>query len=372
MSIVASPVHSRARCGFDPPGALFADEHAGSVVIMRLLVLGGTSFVGWAFVEAALAAGHHVTTFNRGRTGADVPGVEVVHGDREVVSDLARLAAQGPWDAVFDTSGYVPAVVGATVRVLGDRFGRYVFVSTVGAYRHWPAEPVTEQSERWSSDPDESSGTVSTYGRLKAGCELAVERVAGRDRTVVLRPGPILGPRDNPGRLPWWLERCARGGQILAPGPADRPIQPVDVRDLAAFALTLASRGGTGAFNVAAPVGHATFGELLDACVSETRRSRAISSEAELVWADPDWLAGQGLRPWTELPLWRTEPGTWAVGTTRAEQAGLACRPLTTTVAATWQWMITGDVAGDERWKENGIDPARERQLLSTWQAERR
>jgi len=121
-------------------------------------------------------------------------------------------------------------------------------------------------------------------------------------------------------------------------------------------------------FNVAAPVGHATFGELLDACLHETRCSRASSSGAELVWADPDWLAGQGLRPWAELPLQRTELGTWAVDATRAERSGLSCRPLTTTVAATWQWMTVGGAAADERWKENGIDPARERLLMSKWQ----
>jgi len=328
--------------------------------------------MGWTFVEAALAAEYHVMTFNRGRTGADVPGVDVMRGDRESVSDLARLAAQGPWDMVFDTSGYVPAVVAATVRALGDRFGRYVFVSTVGAYRCWPEEPVTEQSQMWPDDSGEDrTGTASAYGRLKAGCELAVEEVAGRDRTVILRPGPVLGPRDNLGRLPWWLERCARGGQILAPGPADRPIQPVDVRDLVAFALRLASRDGTGVVNVAAPVGHATFGEL-DACLHQTGCSRASSSGAELVWVDPDWLAGQGLRPWTELPLSHTEPGTWAVDATRAKRAELGCRPLSKTVAATWQCMTAGGVAGDERWKENGIGPARERQLLSKWQPSRR
>jgi len=164
--------------------------------------VGGTSFVGRTFIEAALAAEHHVTTFNRGRTGADVPGVDVVRGDRESVSDLARLAAQGPWDAVFDTSGYVPAVVAATVRALGDRFGRYMFVSTVGAYRHWPEEPVTEQSQPWPDDSEQGrAGTASVYGRLKAGCELAVEEVAGRDRTVILRPRPDPRSERQPGQV---------------------------------------------------------------------------------------------------------------------------------------------------------------------------
>ena len=158
--------------------------------------------MGWTFVEAALAAEYHVMTFNRGRTGADVPGVDVMRGDRESVSDLARLAAQGPWDAVFDTSGYVPAVVAATVRALGDRFGRYMFVSTVGAYRHWPEEPVTEQSQPWPDDSEQGrAGTASVYGRLKAGCELAVEEVAGRDRTVILRPRPDPRSERQPGQV---------------------------------------------------------------------------------------------------------------------------------------------------------------------------
>lgn len=192
---------------------------------MRLLVVGGTSFVGRTFVEAALAAEHQVTTFNRGRAGADVPGVEVVRGDRESVSDLAHLSTQGPWDAVFDPSGHVPDVVAATVRALGDRFGRYVFVSTVGAYLRWPEEPVTEQSQLWPDDSEEDHlGNASAAAVDRAAVVAYRTRHLGGGCRSRRTGGAGLPAADEDSRSDLAVDdRRWRGRRRALEGERDRP-----------------------------------------------------------------------------------------------------------------------------------------------------
>jgi 2'-hydroxyisoflavone reductase len=238
-----------------------------SVVTGRVLVLGGSWFLGRAVVEDALQAGWAVTTFRRGLSGTDVSGAETVRGDRTSRTDLERLAASGPWDVVVDPSGYVPRESGAIARALEQVAGRFVFVSSVSAYVGWPVEPLTEESAVLDCPPDagadfgfDGDPGPSVYGFTKAGCERAVREVFGNDRTVVLRPGVILGPREYVGRLPWWLRRMERGGRVLAPGGPSRAIQPVDVRDVARFALLAPA----GVFNVTGPT--STMQQFLDAC----------------------------------------------------------------------------------------------------------
>lgn len=227
---------------------------------MRILVLGGSWFVGRVIAENAVSNGIGVTVFNRGRSGKVPTGVEVVHGDREHPADLRRLAGHGPWDVLVDVSGSVPAVVRLSARTLADRIGACVFVSTISAYRDWPHAPVHENSPLWDGDPAHDPGTRAwdpdAYGPLKVGCEIACRQVFGEERLLIVRPHVVLGRYEYVGRLPWWLERMRRGGHVLAPAPG-RSIQPVDVRDLAAFILTLAGRGTRGVFNVAAPVAKA-------------------------------------------------------------------------------------------------------------------
>ncbi|MGH8909708.1 MAG: NAD-dependent epimerase/dehydratase family protein [Egibacteraceae bacterium] len=339
---------------------------------MRLLVLGGTWFLGRALAEEALQRGHEVTTFNRGRTGRDVPGVERIVGDRTSRTDLEALAGLGPWDAVVDTSGMVPQDVFASARVLFPRAGRYAFVSTVNVYRAWPVEPLTEASavrecaadaSDTPASPDERAG--DRYGRLKAGCERAVVSVYGKD-ALVLRPGVIIGPHEYIGRIPWWLRRLHRGGNVLAPGDPDRQIQPVDARDVAGFTLIAVAAGHSGTFNVTAPFGHSTFGELLNAC------RHATGSAAELVWVEDGFVHSHGVRMWTELPLWRTYPGAWRIDGGRARDAGLTCRPLAQTVTDTWAWLTAdGSVVDSPRAAEIGIDPVKEAELLAAWAAHR-
>ncbi|BCB74543.1 NAD-dependent epimerase/dehydratase family protein [Phytohabitans flavus] len=339
---------------------------------MRLLILGGTWFLGRALGVLALDAGWSVTTFNRGISAADLPGVQAVRGDRERPEDLIRLADYGPWDAVIDTIGYVPRQVLATATTLAPAAGRYIFVSSVNVYTGWPDKPLDDTSPIFECPADADAdfgadlGYAGQYGALKAGCERAVVEAFGAGRATILRPGVILGPHEYVGRLTWWLARAARGGQLLVPGPSDRPIQPIDARDVSAFALGCASNGHAGSFNLAAPIGHATFADLVNTCVAVT------AAGTEPVWADPVWLVRQGVQQWTELPLWRTHEGVWKVDSSRAEHAGLPSRPLPQTVAETWEWMNGGGTAitgtGEAgRVADHGLAAEREQTLLQAW-----
>jgi nucleoside-diphosphate-sugar epimerase len=302
-----------------------------------------------------------------------VPGVEAIHGDRSSREDLQRLVTKGPWDAVIDTIAFTPRDTHTTALTLAPAVGHYVVVSTVNAYTGWPNLPLTEQSARYQcpvdadADYGAENGELVRYGTTKAGCEDAVRLVLGEDRTTVLRPGVILGPYEYVGRLPWWLLRAAAGGDMLAPAPADQSIQPIDVRDLASFAVLCARQRVSGDINVTAPVGHARFGDLVDTCAEVTEAG------ASPVWVDADWLHQQGVEEWTELPLWRTTAGVWRVDSSRAQSAGLLCRPLSETVADTWAWMTGGGSAVKEdqgeaaRAAEHGLSSEREAELLRRW-----
>jgi len=336
---------------------------------MRILVMGGTWFLGKAVVESALSRGWVVTTFNRGRSGRDVAGVEVVHGDRTLREDLLKLAQHGPWDAVIDTSSseLSPREVGLAAGSLQDRAGRWVHISTVSVYEGWPHQPLTEKSPLLDcpADADASfgytgeDGSPTQYGFQKAGGERAVAE-AFDDSAVFLRPGVILGPGEYVGRLPWWLERAKRGGRILAPAPAEQFIQPVDVRDVARFALDQAISSSGGGFNVTHPEG-ISFSGFLNECLAVTK------SDGTPVWVDGNVLAEQGVKQWTELPLWRTHAGVWAVDSQRASEAGLRCRPIVETVRDTWKWWAEdGRPVDHPRWAEHGIAPEKEARILAS------
>jgi 2'-hydroxyisoflavone reductase len=338
---------------------------------MRILVLGGTRFVGRAVVDQAVSRGHDVTTFTRGQHGEPRPGAKALHGDRTSESDLKVLAGQ-EWDTVVDTSVIAPAHVAASAAVLAGHVGHYTYVSTLSVYSGRPAEPVTEDSATYDCPPGAPGDVESLgYGPLKSGSERAVA-AAFPGRHLIVRPGLIAGPHDDVGRLPWWLTRLARGGRVLVPGEPGRPVRLTDARDLAAWVLDSSRRGITGAVNVPGPRG-CTFGQLIDACQAATWAASAPA--AELVWAPDDVLLSAGVRPYTELPMWIPDipelAGTWEASGERARLAGLRYRPLADTVRDTWGW-LTGNAAATaepvEKFAQRagiGLDPARERTILA-------
>lgn len=334
---------------------------------MRLLILGGTGFVGRALAEEALAAGHHVTTFNRGRTGRDVPGVEVVRGDRTSRAALSALAAGRHWDAVVDTSGYVPVHAGLSAAVLSGHAGTYLFVSSVAAYRRDDRlSPLSGDETAPLHDCPPDTGADGAYGARKAGCERAVA-AHFTGRVHLLRPGAVVGPGEDTGHSAFWLRRFADGGPVLAPGDPRAPLPLVDARDLTGFALLLAAeeRDG-GAWNVAAPRG-TDLGTWVAAW-------RAAAGGREPVWVPDRFLLDHGVRPWVDLPWWvpGSASGTsvWGFSTGRAEAAGLVCRPPSQTARDTWRWLCrTTEVPQRPDQPAPGLTRAAELALIETWSA---
>ncbi|MFJ8622873.1 NAD-dependent epimerase/dehydratase family protein [Kitasatospora sp. NPDC093550] len=326
---------------------------------MRLLLLGGTGFVGRVVAEEALARGWDVTALNRGTQPAP-EGVRVLKGDRTAEDGLAALGA-GEWDAVVDTWSWAPAAVRDSARALHGRVGHYAYVSSRSVYDYPSVGGPGESANVVDSSPD-LTGEVP-YAEAKRGAELALEAEFG-GRALLVRAGLILGPHEDIGRLPWWLNRIARGGPVLAPGPRELALQYIDVRDLAAWTLDAAVARLAGPYNVVSPSGHATMGELLEACV------RATGSDAELRWTDPERILAAGVEPWTELPVWLAPGELYAFLHTgsveRAIGAGLHCRPVAETVEDTWAWLrsIGGDAPQRGDRIRAGLDPEREAALL--------
>ena len=323
---------------------------------MRILVLGGTQFLGRHTVDAALARGHVVTLFNRGQTRPELfPDVEKLRGDRD--GDLAALDGRS-FDAVVDTSGYVPRIVAQTMDALGD-VGHYTFVSSISVYGEVPTPPTESTPVEELAEPTENVGEA--YGPLKADCEDVVrERIAD---PFILRPGLIVGPWDPTGRFTYWPARIAEGGPVLAPAPPDADAQVIDVRDLAAWIVRAAEEGLAGTYNA---VDRSTSrAALFDTC-------RDVSgSDAELVWVDPDFLVEHEVGEWMELPLWLADPayaGMLSVDPARAFAAGLETRPLAETVRDTLEWVRSGEAPAEA---PAGLDRAKERRVLDEWLSKR-
>ncbi|MFD3546573.1 NAD-dependent epimerase/dehydratase family protein [Streptomyces sp. NPDC058655] len=308
---------------------------------MKLLMLGGTEFVGRAVTEDALDRGWEVTVFHRGHH-APPPGATAVHGDRTAPGGLDALA-EGEWDLVVDTWGGAPTAVRDSARLLRERAGRYSYVSSRSVYAYPAPAGLDENGPLVEGSPD---AEATAYAEDKRGAELAAVDAFG-DRALLVRAGLILGPYENVGRLPWWLNRTARGGPVLAPGPHALPIRYIDVRDLARWTLDASAAGLGGAYNLLCPAGHATMGRLLDACAATT------GGRAELRWTDPQLIEEAGVQPWTELPVWVPQGEAHAFmhggDVSKAVAAGLACRPVEETVADTWAWLRTLDGAPPQR-----------------------
>jgi 2'-hydroxyisoflavone reductase len=325
------------------------------MAIQRVLILGGTEFVGRAFVDEALARGHDVTVLNRG-SREPRSDVTTLVGDRTLPGGLDAVAT-GRWDVVVDTWSWAPVAVRDAATVLRDRADRYVYVSSRSVYAH-PAPLDDESAEVVDASADDTG--FADYARAKAGGERGA--IAGfGDRAVLLRAGLILGPFENIGRLPWWLSRVARGGAVVAPGPADLAIQYIDARDLAAFGLESQLAG---AVDIVTPPGAHTMRDVLEAC-------RAVTgSDADLRWTPPEVVLRAGVEPWIELPIWippgEDHDGMHRAAAARAAAAGLATRPLLDTVADTWSWLRSiGGVAPQRPDRPTvGLPEEKERALL--------
>ena len=360
---------------------------------MRILILGGTEFVGTALVQAALTRGASVTTLTRG-THPPAAGVTALTGDRRLpdgrglAAVLHEASRAGRWELVVDTWSWEPFAVRDSARVLAPLADHYALISTrsvyadplpAGADESVPLVPANPSDgdpaavAAWAAARGDRSAGVDgddpppalevDYARGKAGAERALHDGFG-DRALILRPGLVLGPHENISRLPWWLTRIARGGEVLAPGRPDAGIQYVDARDLAEFALDAGLRGVSGAFNVVTPPDRHTLGELLSACVEVT------GSDARLRWVPEERVLAAGIAPWTELPIWLTGADHDAMhrgDVTAALAAGLHFRPLPDTVRDTWTWLRARGGTAPHRPDRPplGLAPEKEREVLA-------
>ena len=334
---------------------------------MDLLVVGGGVFLGASLVDAALARGHRVTVFNRGRARSVWPAdVEVAVGDR--TSDLARVAGRR-FDAVIDTCGYVPADLRASAAALAG-VGRYCFVSSISAYASFAHAPIVESDAlAASNDTAEDDRNRDHYGAQKAACERVVERAFG-ERALIVRPGLIVGPRDQTGRFSHWPWRALGGGEVLVPAvPASTQIQVIDVRDLAEWTVRAIEDQRSGAYNATGPQGGTLdWPTLLETCIAAAR-GRAAPPLATVAVAE-DFLLANGVAPWNELPLWVPSSDAERVGfarvdCSRAVAAGLVTRPLADTVEAVLD-EASGLVADDPRLRGK-LGRTREAELIARW-----
>jgi 2'-hydroxyisoflavone reductase len=329
---------------------------------MKLLVLGGTVFLGRHIARIALERGHQVTRFNRGQTNPGLfPTAEEVHGDRTV--GLDALAGR-EWDAVIDTSGYVPRVVRMSAEYLAPRCAHYTFVSSISVYRSLARPGATEDEPVGTlADPSVEEVTGDTYGPLKALCEDTV-RNAFPGGSLIVRPGLIVGPDDPTDRFTYWPTRVARGGEVLAPVGPNVALQVIDVRDLASWTLDLAERQTTGTFHATGERGSLTLGGLVGA-------SRTVSgSDARITWVDEPFLLERKVQPWSDLPLWVGSAPEMAgfsdADVSRAVASGLRFRPIEETILDTLAWHAQ---RGSEAPLRAGLAMERERQLLAEWHA---
>ena len=335
---------------------------------MKLLMIGGTRFLGRHLVTAALARDHDVTLFNRGNysTQADV---ETIEGDRH--TELHKLKGRR-WDAVVDTSGYLPRAVRAAAEVLADSVKRYVFVSSQNAYADVSVPDITEDHPRATLTDEQlnQANAIDTqgqpsygplYGGLKAMCEQAVEEVMP-NRVLVLRPGLIVGPYDYSDRFTYWVVRVASGGEVLAPGRPERFVQFIDARDLAEWTIQMVEREGVGAYNTHGQPNTLTMQGLLEEC------KQVSGNDADFVWASEEFLLEQQVAAWSEMPLWLPEEaaphlrGFMFVSPRKAIGEGLKFRPLSETIRDTLSWFRTN--CADEPLKA-GLNSDKERALLA-------
>lgn len=336
---------------------------------LRLLILGGTGFLGPHTVRAALARGHHMTLFNRGKTNPHLfPELEKLRGDR--YSNLDALRGR-KWDAVIDTFAYVPHVVEASARLLAEAVRQYVLISSISVYRDFSQVGIDETAPVATVGP-EVVARVKThrevgrhYGAFKALCEQTAERCLP-GRVTNIRPGLIVGPGDPSDRFTYWPVRVARGGEVLAPGSGNDRVQFIDARDLGAWIITCIERQYVGIYNATGPKQPLPMRELLESC-------RAVSgSAARFTWVDPAFLEQHNVQPWSDLPVWMPEQGEYRgfgqVSVAKAQAHGLTYRPLAQTIGDTLEWFRAQPPERRQRLRA-GLTSEREQELLAAWHA---
>lgn len=329
---------------------------------MKLLILGGTGFLGPHIVERAIERGHEVTLFNRGRSGPELfPNVERLRGDRN--NDLESLRNR-KWDGAIDTSANIPRWVRSSGEILKGNVGQYVYISSISVYPTFEEIGKDETAPVGTlEDPSVERITGETYGPLKAASEQAARDVYG-DRATIVRPGLIVGPLDNSDRFTYWPVRIDRGGEVLAPGPMDAAVQFIDARDLAAFIVKTLEDGHTGTYNATGPIRPYAMAEVLHGIRAVT------SADVQFTWVEPEFLAQQGVGPWMELPLWVPAVGPMAgfskVSNEKARNVGLTFRPLADTARDTLTWAKTRP--DDHRWGA-GLSAEKEQRVLEAWKA---
>jgi 2'-hydroxyisoflavone reductase len=336
---------------------------------LRILILGGTRFIGLHMTALALTRGHTLTFFNRGKTKTDrYPEVERIKGDRN--GEIEGLKGR-EWDAVIDNSGYVPRHVKLTGELLAPQVKQYVFVSSISVYPDFSVP--RDESSPVGKLADETIEKVDgeTYGPLKALSEQAAER-ALPGRTTIVRPGLIVGPDDNTDRFTYWPARAARGGEFIAPGSPKDAFQVIDARDLAAFTLDAVENNHVGVYNLVSNVNGFRFGELTDACISSANRRAKPESKPRAVYLPADFLEAQEVAPWSEMPVWLPAKGDEAAFAGTSNKAalakGLKITPLKKTVDDTLAWHLTRPAEEQEKLKA-GIAADKEATVLAAWKA---
>ena len=327
---------------------------------MKISILGGTKFLGRHIVDAALARGHEVTLFNRGKTNPTLfPNIETITGDRE--HDIDKLTGR-EWDAVIDVAGYLPRIVRLSAQGLArsGNVKRYVFISSISVYAGFQKIGINESDPVGKlEDKSVEEVTGETYGPLKALCEKTVQDTFG-DRALIIRPGLIVGPYDPTDRFTYWPMRVKRGGDIIAPDRPAAPIQVVDVRDLSEFIIKLIEENASGIYNATGPDHELTLGDLLNA-------SRQVSgSAATFQWASQEFLQEHEVAPWSDMPVWIPDTGEDAgfsrIDVSKAISSGLVFRPLEDTIRDTIVWAETRPA--DQEWRA-GLNPDKEKSLLA-------
>lgn len=329
-----------------------------------ILVLGGTGFLGPHVVEYAKSRGHTITLFNRGKTRPNLfPDVEKLQGDRDGKLDALKGRT---WDAVVDTSGYVPRIVKMSAELLAPAVKQYIFISTISVYDDSHDEPGSDETAPLAKAPDPTSEEVKRYyGALKALCELAAE-AAVPGRVANIRPGLIVGPGDMTGRFTHWVTRTADGGEVLAPGDGTTPTQWIDGRDLGAWIVRVIEQGNTGIYNALGPDRRVTMKEVLDTC------NATGGNKATLTWVPWDFLKKHDVAPWMEMPMWIPLEEMKRFGTlsnARAIKAGLTFRPLAETAKDTLAWVDTVPEDKREAARSSGIKRDKELEILAAWKA---